>query len=137
MQRIWDDQSQARVQLETEAVQIILFHIEAGYLELVNSVALEHEVSQVPDDTHRQLSQSIISQAKVFVALDDIIEKRVNELKNLGFKGWDTFHAAIAELQTAKLITTDDRLLKKLKTITWNSEAFNPVNFVQEKPRDR
>jgi predicted nucleic acid-binding protein len=137
LQRIWDDQSQARIQLETEAIQIILSHIKAGYLGLLNSVALEQEVERVPDEIHRALSRSILSQAEDFLVLDDIIESRANELRYQGLRGWDAHHAAFAEAHGAILISTDDRLLKKLRLISWKSLALNPINFVQEYLHDR
>ncbi len=50
LQRPLDDQTQARIRVETEAVLAILAATQAGDIVLLNSEALEYEMWRIPDE---------------------------------------------------------------------------------------
>ena len=53
LQRPFDDQTQPRIRVETEAVFAILASVQAGDLSMPSSEALEYEVSCTPDEVRR------------------------------------------------------------------------------------
>jgi hypothetical protein len=65
LNRPFDDQEQARIHLESEAVRFILRHIGAGDFVWVGSDVLEYEIHQAPDINRRAemlFSMEIISE---------------------------------------------------------------------------
>lgn len=49
LNRPFDDQSQERIRLETEAVILILSRVQRGYWEQIGSEVLDFEIDQTPD----------------------------------------------------------------------------------------
>ena len=49
LNRPFDDQTQTRIRLESEAILLILSSVEAGRLRLIASEALHFEIAQTPD----------------------------------------------------------------------------------------
>lgn len=49
LNRPFDEQTQARIRLETEAILEILDRCQAGMWTLITSKALEAEINQTPD----------------------------------------------------------------------------------------
>ena len=60
--RPFDDQTQMRIRLETDAVQLILSHIRAGNLTLIVSPAHMIEIGAIEDLTEREHLFSILRQ---------------------------------------------------------------------------
>jgi hypothetical protein len=58
--RPFDDQSQARIRLEAEAVLLLLAEIGEGKLRWIGSNVLEYEVSRTPDLQRRQRVQRLL-----------------------------------------------------------------------------
>lgn len=56
LNRPFDDQSQDRIRLETEAVLSILNRCLLGEWQLIGSEALDYEISKMPDDDRKQKS---------------------------------------------------------------------------------
>ncbi len=112
--RPFDDQSQARIRIETEAVLGILERCEAGEWELIGSEMVETEVAQIVDRDRRQRIESALGMARSRVIVDDRVENRGNELQGFGFQGFDAIHVACAEMAQADVfLSTDDRLLRR------------------------
>ncbi len=115
LKRPFDDQSQPRVHLESEAVLGALA-MESDLLQFVRSapLLLENSYNPVPDRAAR-VNQWLI--AAPSVALDhNAFTSRIDELMKLGFKGFDAMHLACAEQAKADLfVSCDDRLLAVAK----------------------
>ncbi len=136
--RPFDDQSQARIRIETEAVLGILERCEVGEWELIGSEMIETEVSQIADQERRQRIESALEMARSRIIVDDRIENRGNELQSLGFQGFDAIHVACAEMAQADVfLSTDDRLLRRAVryrerlTVTVNNPAIWFIAMVQ------
>jgi len=97
LNRPFDDQSQERIRLETEAVILLLSHLERKEWTWLGSQALELEIDKTPDAEQ----QSRLRRVTEFIGLKiEIGEKeleRANELQKLGFVGFDAVHLACAE----------------------------------------
>jgi predicted nucleic acid-binding protein len=112
LNRPFDDQTQERIRLESEAVITILGRSRT--LTLLTSEIAGLEVSKIPDEDRKQKVILLSSTLKMNIAIDDEIVNRAKELNEMGFKPFDSYHIACAEKgQADVLLTTDDHLLKK------------------------
>lgn len=117
LNRPFDDQTQPRVYLETQAIMTILSQCESGKWKLVTSSVLEAELNQMPDLEQLENVKKILSIAKIKVSSSLSLKNRSAELQKLGFSSYDAAHIASAEISNADIfLTTDDRLFKKAKT---------------------
>jgi predicted nucleic acid-binding protein len=133
--RPFDDQSQDRIRLESEAVLTILFGCEMGKWQMHGSEVIDFEVSLIPDAERKKRVSAFIVLACDKIKLDNEIKLRARKLVEIGFKAYDALHLACAENGGAKVfLTTDDKLLNRAKR---NSGALkvkveNPVLWLME-----
>jgi predicted nucleic acid-binding protein len=130
LNRPFDDQTQTRIALETQAILGILSQCEAGAWKLITSAALDAELAQTPDLARLKNVKAILAIAKIKVVSSPFIEARSAEL--LGFSGYDATHIASAERSQADIfLTTDDRLIKKARNYTQliQVEIDNPIQW--------
>ncbi|MCT7982364.1 PIN domain-containing protein [Laspinema sp. A4] len=116
LNRPFDDQTQTRIALETQAILAILNQCESGQWQLITSAALDAELDQTPDLEKRKNVKAILRFAKIKAIASPSIENRSIELVKLGFSSYDAIHLASAERTRADIfLSTDDRLIKKAK----------------------
>ena len=136
LNRPFDDQSQDRIHLESEAVITILKHIELEEWSLVSSGVVNYEIGQTSDVERKGRLRSLVRWASVFVAIEQEILARANELQRLlGIKAYDAMHIACAEQGGADVfLSTDDKLLKAAKRNreAINIEVDNPLLWLQK-----
>jgi predicted nucleic acid-binding protein len=112
--RPFDDQSQPRIRLETEAKLCIQDSVQAGTLELAWSYVLDFENAANPFDDRRIAIDRWKGQAKVDVGETDELLQTAKELASLGLKSKDALHLACAIASRADyFVTTDDRILNR------------------------
>mgnify|MGYP002080881380 CR=1 FL=1 len=125
LNRLFDDQSQPRVRLETEAIALVLEKLSQGEWDWVGSEILLYEINQNPDLESRQRALSFASLAHEVVETNDKILQR----DEAGFDSYDAIHLASAEFGKADVfLTTDDQILKIA------SRRRNLLSFVVENP---
>ena len=132
LNRPFDDQTQPRIALETQAILTILSQCESGW-KLVTSAALDEELDQTPDLERLKNVKTILAIAKIKVISSQFIEERSTELQKLRFSGYDATHIASAERSQADIfLTTDDRLIKKAQKNTQliHVDIDNPVQWL-------
>jgi predicted nucleic acid-binding protein len=130
LNRPFDQQSQQRIRLETEAILEILQWCQSGKYILVSSTALESEISQNPNVSKAEQVKQSLSIAQEHISVSSTIIERGKQLTTLGFKNYDALHLACAESARVDVfLTTDDRLLKKASTYkdSLKITASNPV----------
>ena len=135
--RPYDDQSQIRVSLETQAKLHIQDLIQKGRLELVTSYMLRYECGQNPYEMRRRaIMQFIDLHTIAYIGLErkEEIEAAAREIMDTGVKFKDACHVASAiYAECAYFISTDKRLLKyrtsKIKLVT-------PIEFIAETEED-
>ena len=114
LNRPYDDQTQQRVHLESEAVIIILNYCQSGEWQLVSSKALEVEIAQTPNSERIKQIMATLSLASIRVSVNSELRQRTLQLAQLGISSYDAAHIASAEAAKADiLLTTDDRLIRK------------------------
>lgn len=129
--RPYDDQSQIKVSLETQAKLHIQDLIQRGCLELITSYMLRYECSQNPYEMRRKaIMQFIDIHTMGYVGLERKVEigSMAAEIMKTGVKFKDACHVASAIYAKCEyFISTDMRLLKyktdKIKMVT-------PIEFV-------
>ena len=114
LNRPFDDHSQERIRLESEAVISILDRCHSKTLTLLSSEIVDLEISKIPNEDRKQKVMLLSTISKINIVVDDEIIIRAKEINKMGFKSFDAFHIACAEKgQADVLLTTDDSLLKK------------------------
>lgn len=126
LNRPFDNQSQARVHLESEAVLVILERVERKKWTLLSSAALEFELTQIPDPQRRIRTLNLISVANEQKAIGPAESSRAKSLQQIyGIRALDALHLACAEsLHADAFLTTDDRLLRTLLRARDDSFTF-------------
>ena len=134
-----DDLQQSRIKLEAEAINSILENCQQKKWTLVNSDAIQFEITKNSDIFKKEQLEAILSIATEYLNTNQTIELLASDLVKLGFKLYDALHLAFTQIYNLDVfLTTDDRLLRKAKKhpelITINVE--NPVvwlmNILQE-----
>lgn len=130
--RPFDDQSQARVRLETVAIESILEMVEAGTLELVSSEILDVEISQVTNEDRRQRILRIHSVASNSILRTGSVDDLAKRLMGFGIQFMDALHLASAGLGgVAVFLTVDDVLLRRAERAAsiLSCRVMSPVSF--------
>lgn len=128
--RPFDDQSQMRIRLETDAVQLILSHVRSGNLTLVVSPAHDVEIGAIDDLTEREHLLSTLQQVGHRVTFDlRQVRERAEHRARQGLGPADAAHLAFAEEVGADFITCDDLLLRQCRRIQPAVWCGTPVAF--------
>ena len=135
LNRPFDDQTQARIRLESEATLIILAHCEQGRLEWVGSEALTWEIDKTPDPERKQRVQLLASGVHHKVSIGQSEIARAQHIQSWGIATVDALHLACAESGRVDVfLTTDDRLLRKAKMYAGqlHVQVENPLKWLRE-----
>lgn len=112
--RPFDDKNQLRIQLETDAMFLILRRIETGFYRAVVSPVHHSEISEIRETSERLEIKSLWS---AWTTLANVIlsklTHRAEGLIDMGFGIADAAHVAFAEQLAEVFITFDDKLLKR------------------------
>jgi hypothetical protein len=135
LNRPFDDQSQSRIALETQAILTILSQCQSGQWSLITSTALDVELDQTPDRERLNNVKSTLTVAKIKVISSQFLEQRSRELQMLGFSNFDATHIASAERGRADVfLSTDDRLVRKAHRYAQDIQVAvdNPVQWLMQ-----
>ena len=130
--RPFDDQSQLRISLESQAKIRIQELIKDNELSLITSYTLQYENSQNRDDMRRNSIDSFVSKHRtenIGIEKDDEITLKAKAIMDTGIKEKDAYHMASAIVGDCKyFITTDDRILKHQSN---DINIVNPTEFIR------
>ena len=135
MNRPFDDQTQDRVRLESEAVLLILSRVQQGMWRWIGSDVLGFELDQIPDPERKQRVKALrrLIDRSVLHERDEL--ERALQLEALGFGAVDALHIACAETTKSDvLLTTDDGLLRLAARFSsqLRVRVANPVTWLSE-----
>ena len=133
LSRLFDDQTETKIRQETEAIQWILSNIQEGAWQWISSSVLRNEVENNPNEIHRSQIESWLIEAHQDVTVGRIEGLRGKHLESISFKKADALHIACAESATVDVfLTTDDRLLKKAKSVQSHLyiQVDNPLEWL-------
>lgn len=118
LQRPFDDQTQPRIRVETEAVLAILSAIQSKDMSLLSSEALEYEISKIPDKERRDEAISLLSLSTECLVITEETEALIESFEKIGIGSMDSVHLAIASSSNADLfVTCDDKLFRKSQSV--------------------
>lgn len=137
--RPYDDQTQARIHMESEAVLAIINKCKQNNDEIIGSPVLDFEIEQIVNIEKCNNVKNFYDQTinRRFEYNVDIL-KRVKELfKKTTIRTLDRFHLAFAEnADVDVLLTTDDKFEKACSKISLKLQVKNPLVFLLEVLRD-
>ena len=130
--RPFDDQSQLRIRLESEAKLRIQEDIRSGSHQLVWSYILDYENSRNPFQERREQIAKWRSYSGLDIEEDEEIIKRTAVVNQRGIRKIDSLHIACAIKAKAEyFLTTDDGVLKKA-TVIQEIKITDPIGFIKE-----
>jgi predicted nucleic acid-binding protein len=129
--RPYDDQSQLKVRLETDAYYLVLKYVEQGQYELVVSPVHEAEVADIKDHRERVEVQQLLSawRMKGGYPINEV-RTRAEELVQKRFGVADAAHVAFAESTADAFVTCDAGLLSRCRATPSKVAAYGLVEFV-------
>jgi predicted nucleic acid-binding protein len=135
LNRPFDNQSDERIHLESEAIISILSYCQSGEWQLIGSSVIDFEISLTPDKERKRNVSILSSIAKEIIDIEAWVIERALELQNFGIKPLDALHISSAEKGGADVfLTTDDKLLKIVnqKNIMLQTRIDNPLKWLLE-----
>ncbi|QAT61980.1 PIN domain protein [Acidilutibacter cellobiosedens] len=128
--RPFDDQTQLKIYLESQAKLFIQHKIISKEYKLVWSFILEYENGQNPYEIRKDTIIKWKSLASEIIIQNEEIIKFAETLNTMGIKSKDALHVACAAFSNCDyFITTDKKLLNlKIKEVKISS----PIDFVIE-----
>jgi predicted nucleic acid-binding protein len=131
--RPFDDLSQDRVYLETEAVLSIMKRCETDEWILASSSIIDIELSRQKDLDKLKKTQSLCNAARKHLLLTAEAEEKAKFYQQHGMKRFDSFHLAVAEANKVDvLLTTDDRFIKTANRLNIGIKVSNPLLWLIE-----
>ena len=114
--RPYDDQTQPRIRIETEAKVVIQQKIKNTECELIWSSILDFECAKNPFEEHRIAILNWRNIASATIMIDEFVLERAASLIASGVGKYDALHVACSIAGGAEFfVTTDDRLLNRLQ----------------------
>ena len=132
--RPFDDQSQLKVRMETEAILFIQRKIKEGKIEIVWSTILDFEIKQSPYQSRQETSDVFRRLAQTIVDIDDEVRQLSLVFQSRGLACADALHVTSAVKAGCQyFLTVDKRILNKPIA---EIEVMNPIQFVQLHEKD-
>ncbi|MCP4696660.1 MAG: type II toxin-antitoxin system VapC family toxin [Gammaproteobacteria bacterium] len=116
--RPFDDQSNQRIHLESEAIKVILKQCEQGHWHLIISDVNLFEIAKTADTERRRKLETFAKLAEYTVTLTEEMRQRAKSFESQGIKAFDAMHLACAENHTDVFLTVDDRLYRKAQILS-------------------
>ena len=134
LKRPFDDQSQARVAVESAAVVAILAAAERGEIELIRSAAHYVENATDTDAERRAAVAAWLAAGPPPLEATDQVRARLSQAREANIAPLDALHLAWAqELGANVLLTTDDRFISRaVRLTTIGLRVLNPAAFARE-----
>jgi hypothetical protein len=130
--RPFDDQSQLRIRLETEAKLKIQEDIIIGFHTLVWSYILDYENSRNPFQERKRQISKWRNYAKVDIEESNELIEMANRILTTGTKKIDALHIACAKMAYSDyFLTTDDGIINKANLIQ-EIKITDPIGFIKE-----
>jgi len=135
-QRGFDDQSQARIRMESIACQEIIQRAEDGEVDLVWSFMHLDETLHCPFAERKMAILQLSALCRILVGpSDDILERARAVQRAHGCSAKDALHLACAlSAASSVFLTCDDGITRKIKKLE-NMEIMNPIEYIRSERR--
>ena len=135
MNRPFDDQRQARVRLEAEAISLILQKLHQREWQWIGSDVLAYELGQTEDVERKERLLLLAGQSHQVVEMTEKILTQAEKLGAAGFDSYDAIHLASAENAKVDVFLTTDDNMQKIANRNKKMFSFvvvNPVTWLEE-----
>ena len=133
LNRPFDNQSNLRIRLESEAIKVILFLCEQRQWHLMSSKIIEFEIANTPDKGRRKELEAINGLASSVIEINAEISSRAKEFEKAGLQAFDAIHLACSENRADVLLTADDEFIKRASKIgDLKIRVSNPLKWLEE-----
>lgn len=135
LNRLFDEQRQLRVRLETEAVRAVLHAVVSGRVRWLSSTAVDLEIARNPNAERRRQVAALAALATDRAVLDEADRARARAFAAEGLGAFDALHLVAAERGRANsLLTTDDRFVRRAARLgaTLHGRVLNPTAWAAE-----
>jgi len=133
--RLYDDQTQVKIYMESEAVLNIINMSKLNNDEILGSPALDLEIDQIDNVEKREKIKYFYHQT-ITQKIDytNSVYNRVKELsEQTKIKTLDSFHLSFAENNNVDvLLTTDIKFEKACSKMNLKTKVINPIKFLME-----
>lgn len=130
LNRLFDDQQQMRIRLETDAILLILKFVQEGSLQLVYSRVHLLEIAANPTENMRHRMEHLVLRYGISPDVPlDAVRQRTELLIQNGLGVADAAHVAFAEAMQASFVSVDDRLLKQCQRVKISTWCGNPIAY--------
>lgn len=131
--RPFDDQTQPRIRLETEAIKTILKLQEQKFLNIIISQITLFESQNTPDLNRRLKLCDMIYSSQPIISLTSKIVQRAKYFESCNVDAMDAMHLACAENNADVFLTVDHKFLKRAELIAnLEIEVTNPLTWLQK-----
>lgn len=132
--RPFDDQTQERIHLESEAILTVLQRGQSGIYTIVGSDVLQLEIERMHDVVKKQQVKDLYKVSDTHILYTKEIKERAKEVrKQSKIKTFDSLHIASAEMgEVDVMLTTDDKLEKMSGKLDLKIRVMNPLKFAWE-----
>lgn len=129
--RPFDDQTEERIRMESEAVLAILKRCLSQWT-LIGSEAIDYEISRIPDVERRVKAERIASISREKTIVDESIISRARDIEREGLKSMDALHLACVERSADVMLTTDDDIVRLAtrKSVSVRVRVMNPARWL-------
>lgn len=128
--RPFDDQQQARIRLETNALDLVLAHIQPTKRELIVSPVHLAEIQAIKNVEERQHLLLLLESIAAKLEYDLVaIRNRAETLADGGMGIADAAHIAFAEAAEADFVTVDERLLRQCQRLNVQVWTGSPLSY--------
>lgn len=132
--RPFDDQSQLRIKLESEAKLKIQTDIQAGNLDLVWSYILEAENEANPFEERKRAIREWKNYTIMEINEETPLLDKAKMLNQIGLRSKDALHISCAISAGCQyFLTTDDNILNK-NVLIEELTIIDPIGFIREVP---
>jgi len=130
--RPFDDQSQIKIRLETEAKLKIQEEIISGTFQLIWSYILDYENNRNPYQERKLRIKKWKRYAIEDVEENPVVIETAKILNKKGFHKIDSLHIACAIISKSEyFLTTDDQILKRARLLN-DIKINDPIGFIKE-----
>ena len=130
--RPFDDQSQIKIRLETEAKLKIQEEIISGTFQLIWSYILDYKNNRNPYQERKLRIKKWKRYAIEDVEENPVVIETAKILNKKGFHKIDSLHIACAIISKSEyFLTTDDQILKRARLLN-DIKINDPIGFIKE-----
>ncbi len=130
--RPFDDQSNFKIRLESEAKLKIQENIRSGVYDLIWSYILDYENDKNPFRERREQIAKWEKYSIENIVEDDLVINLATSMRQHNIKKFDSLHIACAiKGNTDYFLTTDNGILNKSKLIH-DLRIIDPIDFIKE-----